>query len=249
MGKSITVSSLTTGESFDLKDHQDDSQGCVAGIIVLDENRIASRASADAAIKIWNLTTKKCSTMFRGDHAIEDFALIGTYIVIITSDSMQMWSTKKDSPAELVYDYNPVHMPRKGPSIVDLGDGYMAAVTREGRTIGVWDVNNMQQPLVQEFIGHEGIITCLAKVADHYIASGSDDKTLKLWHVRSSSCIANIDHNYSINSIINSGGDLTYGIEVPEDNSSGLTTGTLRVIKIPTLEQLLDYAYKKNKKK
>ncbi len=62
----------------------------------------------------------------------------------------------------------------------------LAATTLDG-TVCLWSVNDQQ--LLTELTGHEGIVTCLAYSRDgRWLATGSDDYTLRLWNERGEEC-------------------------------------------------------------
>lgn len=71
--------------------------------------------------------------------------------------------------------------------------------TTTKKTVGKKDAKDPNDPLIQEFKGHTGPVTLLAvPSAAKLLASGSSDKTLRIWSLTSNKAAATIDIKYPV---------------------------------------------------
>jgi len=77
----------------------------------------------------------------------------------------------------------------------DKANGWLAIGTYED-VIGIWDVSNISKPReVDNLQGHEGDVLSVSFAPDgHLLASGSWDKTLRLWEVSTGKNI--VEHSF-----------------------------------------------------
>jgi WD40 repeat protein len=166
--------------------------------------------SADRTVKIWDLDGNLLTTLKGHGAEVKDVSMSGNIIASASMDkSIKLWQINISKPKSSIYSVtfsadgklavsagwdgnvniqrvdtwkSQVFQADDSPILaIDISrDGQIA--TAAGQKIKLWNLNNQ---LLQTFTGHTDIVTSVAfSLNRQHLASGSDDKTIKLWRLR-----------------------------------------------------------------
>lgn len=184
-------------------------------------------------IKLWELDTGKELQTFEGHSEVVKSVAIapnGKYIVSSTNKTIKIW---KISSGECLrtFEWDSIIS-----SVAITPDGkYIVSGGGDGSgSIALWEISSGE--CLGTFEGHESNVNSLAVSTDmRYIASGSDDKTIKLWNVSSGKELHWFEgHSASVSSVaITPNGEIIV---------SGSWDGTIKLWDISKGKLLCSYA-------
>lgn len=164
-----------------LKGHTD----CILSLILLKNNNYLCSGSVDLTIRIWDWENSTCLNVLRGhNNWVKCICELSNGIILSGSDdyTIKLW---KD-----YYNINTL----KGHSnsiraLCQINDNYFASGSFDS-TIKIWEINSWK--CILTLYGHESNIICLISLNNknedinnyskiNYIASSSNDKTIKIW--------------------------------------------------------------------
>ena len=165
-----------------------DGVRCVA--MSKDGTLIAS-ASIDATVKLWNIASGKCIHTF-GKHGkavnFVDFNADGTLLATGSSDkrcrifdltTFECIFKRRKNAAKCV-KFNP-----NGKTLASVSN----------LEIKIWNIGNGE--LVYSLHGHEDKVKCIDYASEWKLVSGSSDKSIRIWSLKSYACIQVIDCAHS----------------------------------------------------
>ncbi|KAL6822553.1 hypothetical protein V8C40DRAFT_249898 [Trichoderma camerunense] len=161
-----------------------------------DGQRLAS-GSSDGTIKIWDVNSGSCQTLECYDSVSSIvFSPDGQQLASGFPDGVKVWDIKGSSfylqtSKSFNHDVYSVNFSRNGRLAFGLSNGI----------VGVWD---MKSTYLQTFNGHKKpVLSVVFSPDNQLLASGSVDKTIKVWDVNSGACLQTLErHNGWIKSVI-----------------------------------------------
>ncbi|KAK4256996.1 hypothetical protein QN277_006646 [Acacia crassicarpa] len=156
----------------------------VSGLVV--NEGLMYSVSWDKSLKIWDLSDDRCMESVQAhEDAINAVAVSGNGTVYTASadGSIRVW--ERDD--EQVKKYRLVKSVEKKKSAVNAialnGDGTMLFTGGCDSKISVWERKEGTNDVVlaETLRGHSGPILCLVSVEGRWIASGSGDRTVRIW--------------------------------------------------------------------
>ena len=139
--------------------------------------------SSDMTIKLWNIETGKQVRSFEGHRTqVKSIAFSpdGKSFVSVSLSGMRLWNINSGEMIHSFDDHNGSYDVAFSPDGKYIVSG--VGVDSENR-IELWDAETFKS--LKYFDGHKSIIYCLSFSPDgKYVLSGSEDKTLKLWNVK-----------------------------------------------------------------
>ena len=113
--------------------------------------------------------------------------------------------------------------------IINLNNSNGIAIAAGKDIIIIEDLNNYVPDNPEVMSGHSKIITSLILLSENKLASGSEDKTIKIWDLKNRQCISTITGNYeSIQSLL----------KINENTLAAGCHDTIRVFNIETKKEL-----------
>ncbi len=166
------------------------------------DGKMLATGSADATVRLWDATSGASLATYKG-HTASVHAVTwmpdGKSLASASSDkTVRVWKApEKKSAAGKKSD--------EDKSAETSGTTAPPAETKPAETkatkksVGKKDAKDPNDPLIQEFKGHTGPVTLLAAPsAAKLLASGSSDKTLRIWNLTSNKPAATIDIAYPV---------------------------------------------------
>jgi len=168
---------------------------------------LMASSSADLTIKLWNFETFECTKTLHGhDHNVSwvCFVPAGDFLLSASRDkSIKMWEVSTGFCTKTFREHSDWV---RRVAINDSGSLFASCSNDE--TVMVWSIDG-QQPM-QVLAGHNNVVECVSfasansavtmQEADYrqradegktpeFLASGSRDKTIRLWEVWSGNCL------------------------------------------------------------
>jgi WD40 repeat protein len=166
-----------------------------------EENFIIS-TGPDHTIRVWDLASEKIIKTIYNSHRIWTVAVLPTTLNIVTGGGdkkVKIWDFhtgenlySTDELSDWVWSVKP--HPKQA-----------IIASASGNKIQLWDKNNLS--LISELEGHSNRIRSLSfNSTGEYIASSSDDETIKIWDTETKKCIKSIKfprpyHNMNVSDI------------------------------------------------
>lgn len=169
--------------------------------------KILVSCAADMSIKIWDFATYECTKTLMGhDHNVSSVAFVptGDYILSASRDkTIKMWEVATGYCVKTYTGHREwVRMVR-----VSLLDGSLMATCSNDQTIRVWSTETKECKM--ELREHDHVVECIAWAPESsyaaikeaaaaenlqgvngpFLASGSRDKSIKVWDVTSATCL------------------------------------------------------------
>jgi WD40 repeat protein len=160
----------------------------VKTVILLKSGHLAS-ASGDWTIGIWNLTNGiRIQNLTGHSGAVQSLINLNkSQMASCGRDwKIKIWTTKTYQEVKTITGHsNSVN------ALVYLPNGNLASASSD-KTIRIWDLDRRERPLIKTIFAHSEQVSCLTLLEDgNFIASGSHDEAIKIWHFHKKS------NNYS----------------------------------------------------
>jgi len=159
----------------------------VNGVAVSSDGTMIVSGSGDKTVKLWDTKTMACDNTIRGhSDFVRSVAVTddNQYVVSASDDTtLRVWDIKKNKLHGVFKGHS------KGIYCVSAGKGSMIASASRDYTIKCWDAadankKNQKKQYKKEFKTHKGDVnSCCFFNNGEFVASGSDDKSVKLHKV------------------------------------------------------------------
>jgi len=164
----------------------------VQALALLSDGRLAS-GDEGGKVRLWGAA--------RGGDAIAVLEGTGTFVeaLAVLPDGRRLAAGAAGSSELVVWDTGVV--PPTRCATIDCGSGLLAlAVLRDGRlaaggggsVVQLVEVGTSAGAIVATLEGHTGVVAALVELPDGTLASGSHDKTVRLWDVGARACVATL---------------------------------------------------------
>jgi WD40 repeat protein len=194
----IFIWNLTSRKYTSLNTSHNDT---ITSLIDLSNGLLAS-ASWDRSIKIWNLTLKEEINSFDNKESAyfskEAYVSI-TFLTKLSNGllasasfkSLKIWNiTRREMKEFEIKSFSFVN------SLVALNDNASIVIASDDKTIEIVNIRNQTKI---DLVGHTDGVTCLLVLSDTLLASGSYDKTVKIWE--NFKIHKTFNHNYYVTSL------------------------------------------------
>lgn len=169
------------GPIYDIKSTSDDSESGLEWIAV--------SASEDKTIRVWNVETSECLGVLTGhDGGVECmvFSSLRSFdqLILISAShdkTIKLWNLTTMSCIETIVTG---HRDIIG-CMVKLRNNNHLLESSFDRTLKLYDLSPSDSAVCLKTFpyGHKDIVTCLVELQDGRIASGSFDKTIRIWEL------------------------------------------------------------------
>lgn len=170
------------------------------------DGKTLATGSADATVRLWEIPSGSPLATYKGHTSLVQAVTWmpdGKSLASASYDkTVRVWKTpdKKPGAGKKTDDEKPTETtdPATTPAETKpASDAGKKDATK--KTGGKKDAKDPNDPLLQEFKGHTAAVTLLAvPTAAKLLASGSSDKTLKMWNLTSNKQTASIDVGYPV---------------------------------------------------
>ena len=200
-----------------LKEHSES----VYCLIKLNNTQIAS-GSGDHSIKVWDIMNIICTDTLNGHQgAVYSLLRLNDFHIASGScdDSIKIWNLSNSTCLITLIGHTD-----SVESLVKIGSSQNIQIVSGSfdNTIKVWDVNmeSEKYQCSKTLIGHSYNVNSIIKISNNQVASGSRDKSIKIWNLQSGLCIKTlIGHIGAVYSLI-------------KINDTQIASGSIREIKI-----------------
>ncbi|KAI8093323.1 WD40-repeat-containing domain protein [Halteromyces radiatus] len=145
-----------------------------------DNNKIIT-GSRDRTLKIWDMTTYRCTHTLHGHRASVLCLQFNDKIMVSGSSdkSLIIWDMKTLQPIKVLQGHT--------AGVLDLAfdDRYIVSCSKDA-TIRIWDINNGD--LLRTIYAHHGPVNAIKLYGDN-VVSASGDTLIKMWNVKTGACI------------------------------------------------------------
>jgi len=153
----------------------------VNGVAVSRDGSTIVSGSGDKTVRVWDPKKMACRKVLRGHtDFVRSVCVTGdsSHIVSASDDcALRVWDLKTGDPQQVLTGHT------KGIYSVAAGAGNFVASASRDATVKLWDVTASKP--VMEFKGHRGDVnSCTFLAQGQYVASGSDDKSVKIFSVK-----------------------------------------------------------------
>ena len=154
-------------------------QGHKAAITAMKVDKKLVSSSQDCTIRIWNVNTKECETIYQFADPISDIVIREFDIIAGSWDRMlRLVDLRENSIKDtLIASEQPIKCLEIEGSVVYVGGCEMV--------IRAWDLENST---CKEFKGHKSWVLGIRVFGD-YLYSYSDDRTIKVWDKATGRCV------------------------------------------------------------
>jgi len=196
-----TISTLNLTSYIFKKELEGHTSG-VFSLIKINKTKIAS-ASADKAIKIWDLSNNSFKTLNGHTSYVYTLLKLNEQIIMSASEdkTMKIWNiTIGECITTLVSHTKAVNSIKKISKKVTSN---MIASGSSDKTIKIWEIieksenneqfNSFNGTCILTLAGHTDAITTIEKLSQNKICSGSSDGYIKIWDISKQICLLNIN--------------------------------------------------------
>jgi WD40 repeat protein len=160
--------------------------GSVSAVCILDSSRIASSSFEENSVRIWNPRTGKLLSTIQGIHKAGPLAAFNDHLICVAPVGL----AAKDQPIQ-IWDV------ASGQKIIDFpvfpgGVGALCALDSRFILVGTFnglilhlDISTVSDRRNFALRGHERGVVSLAMIDRNHLASGSIDKTIRIWNLNS----------------------------------------------------------------
>ncbi len=166
------------------------------------DGKMLATGSADATVRLWDSASGAPLATYKGHTALVQAVTWmpdGKSIASASYDTtVRVWKApdKKPSGGKKADEDKSSETPGAAETKVASDSGKKETVKK---SVGKKDAKDPNDPLIQEFKGHTGPVTVLAAPsAAKLLASGSSDKSLRIWSLTSNKPAATIDIAYPV---------------------------------------------------
>jgi WD40 repeat protein len=174
--QTIKIWNLETGECLKtLSDHTD----WVTSILFIPNNKFIS-GSEDKSIKIWDLNSYTCLKTLANEYSIYSLCLLPNNQIACgcVNGSINVWNLDNSRKIKTFKAHNDWI-----PHLVLFDKTKLISCAAENdNKIKIWSINKFK--CLQVFDGHTDIVYYLELTSDGNLLSCSDDKTVKLWQIK-----------------------------------------------------------------
>lgn len=165
------------------------------------DGKTLATGSADATVRLWEMPSGSPLATYKGHTALVHAVTWmpdGKSLASASNDkTVRVWKAadKKPAASKKSDEDKPAEKPATAATTAEtkpVTESVKKAVAKK-------DTKDSSDPLIQEFKGHTGPVTILAAPsAAKLLASGSSDKTLRIWSLTSNKPSATIDIKYPV---------------------------------------------------
>lgn len=157
--------------------------------------------SFDETIKLWRISTGECLKTMIG-HQGKVFGIIKmsdeTVISCSEDKTIKTWNINTGECLSSFYCETDDRI-----ALLKVNDSVIASGTL---VVRLWSPDDGE--FFSEFIGHEACINSLIMITDFVLASGSNDKTIKLWKINTGICIKTLTSDSCVYVLLKMSGNL-----------------------------------------
>jgi WD40 repeat protein len=201
------------------------------------DGKTLATGSADATVRLWEMPSGSPLATYKGHTA-----LVGAVTWMPDGKSLASASYDKTVRVWKAPDKKPAAGKKAEEEKSSAATGDASAETKSAsdagkkdttkKAVGKKDAKDPNDPLIQEFKGHTAAVTLLAAPsAAKLLASGSSDKTLKIWNLTSNKQTASIDISYPVLAAAFSPDDKVLGSSGADEGLNFWNPGTGKLIK------------------
>ncbi|KAL0476452.1 HET-E1 [Acrasis kona] len=207
--KFLSFSCLVPGSDTNLQLFETDlqlSDQQIWCVLSLSDNIVATSHQKGGYISIWNLEAKTCRRIghnYPGMDFVWEMTRVGTDLIACASRKESIinifdWRTGENINT-IQHD---VSINSAGhSSLVSFGCYVMGAL--KDNTITIWDIRPPGGKIVKRFMGHQNYVNCICLLSDTRFASGSLDRSIKIWNINQDECEYTIEsaHDCGVTSL------------------------------------------------
>ncbi|KAJ5768198.1 U3 snoRNP protein [Penicillium manginii] len=160
----------------------------VKSVVISSNGHYMASGSDDTTIRIWDPVDGKCLRVLEGHgYAVNSvaFSPFSDKVASVSNDeTVKIWDVKTGNCLQTL------QLSCEGYSVAFSSNAtYLASAMKS--SIMVWSLTNDTYTFLRSLEGHNGPIYCVAFFTDDPesgLASGSDDKTIRIWDVAENTC-------------------------------------------------------------
>lgn len=164
-------------------------------VVRLDEHHIATCHQKGGFIRVWDTKNMKSKQVGKGLEGMEylwEMVPVGDDCLACGSRSfsgLRIFNWKTGHLVNTVSHTAAINSAGHN-ALLSFGSYVMAAL--KDNTVAIWDVSKPNGELIRVYRGHKNYVNCIELLPNGYFASGSVDRSVKIWSIDSEECISTI---------------------------------------------------------